>query len=226
MPNRFTPINPGSDLSAIVNQINQNFAKLDGEAVTKVINGPNSTNRLIQGRLPGDLGYGTILYDALGNVSIYLATDADGNPVLKIAKEGKDATTGGNEDLVFNSSQNVLKVVATDTTTIPGFTIAPAVNTGFRTATVTSPVPFAAVLAFMVDVSGNRSPVPGFRVFNGFYAYGAGTSNAMPLNQWVTYNSTSTGVDFTNNVTVPDTSVGMTVSAVNIKYYLLQETVT
>jgi hypothetical protein len=47
MPNRFTPVNSSSSTPALVNQINQNFAKLDAEAVVKQFKGGNGDALLI-----------------------------------------------------------------------------------------------------------------------------------------------------------------------------------
>lgn len=44
---------------------------------------------------------------------------ADGvNFVLKIAPEGVDATTASDDELIFNSDQNIFKIAASDTVTI------------------------------------------------------------------------------------------------------------
>jgi hypothetical protein len=122
MPNRFTFINSNSSTPALVNQINQNFAKLDNEGVTKAFSGANGKS-LIQGKLPGDLGHGQVLYDPSGKAAIYMAIDSTGKPVLKVAKDGKDATTDADADMVFNSAQNVLKVVGSGTVTTPAFAV-------------------------------------------------------------------------------------------------------
>ncbi|MCA1565821.1 MAG: hypothetical protein LC803_09325 [Acidobacteria bacterium] len=126
MPNRFTPINPGSDLNQIVNQINQNFAKLDNENVTKAFKGPNGGNSQVQGRLPNDLGYGQILYASDGRPAVYMAVDSSGNPIFKVAKTGQDATTAGNDQLIFNSSSNLFKIVLSGQVSL----ILPSISTG------------------------------------------------------------------------------------------------
>jgi hypothetical protein len=51
MPNRFQSIAPTSDLSTIVNAINQNFAVLDNEAVTKKFG--SNDNTVIIGAISG-----------------------------------------------------------------------------------------------------------------------------------------------------------------------------
>ncbi|MFE7720093.1 hypothetical protein ACFU44_13750 [Nocardia rhizosphaerihabitans] len=119
MPNVFNPMKSDTDLANLINQLNSNFAKLDNEAVTKVFYGPGQVPRLIDGRLPNELGYGMLVYDANGIPLIYIASDANGNPVLKVAPPGVDATTAPNSQLIFNSAQNVFKVIWSATATVP-----------------------------------------------------------------------------------------------------------
>lgn len=83
--------------------------QINNEQHTKVFKGPTG-NALITGKLPNSLGYGTILNDSSGMPSIYMAI-VDNQPIFKIAKSGFDATTAGSDDLIFNSSQNVFKIV-------------------------------------------------------------------------------------------------------------------
>lgn len=92
MPNRFTPLNPNSDMSNMVNQINQNFAQLDNENVTKVFkNGQN--NAIIEGRYM-DNRYGQVYYDANGvpRILIGQAPD-DGRPGIWISQDGQNVLT-------------------------------------------------------------------------------------------------------------------------------------
>lgn len=118
MPNRFVPLNPGSSYEEDKKAINGNFAELDGEAVTKVFKGPNGVNALIQGRLPGDNGYGFLFNDPSDTPRVILHFDSDGNPVFKISESGVDVTTATEDQLTFNSTRNVFKVVATDTISV------------------------------------------------------------------------------------------------------------
>ena len=93
MPNKFVPVNPGSDFKAATNQINRNFAELDREAVTKTFKGPNSTNAIIEGRLP-DGKYGRLQSDPDGTRRILLGqAPDDGRQGFWITKSGKDVIT-------------------------------------------------------------------------------------------------------------------------------------
>lgn len=134
MPNQFTPVNSSGSQQSLVNAINTNFRKLDAESVTKSFGGQNSEDKLfigktgqdtlglaykknekdkvIVGKLP-DGTYGIIFYDDNDIPIIYMSVDADGKPTMKVAKSGKNAQTGTDNDLIFNSNQDVLKVVKT-----------------------------------------------------------------------------------------------------------------
>jgi hypothetical protein len=144
-------------MPALVNGVNQNFAKLDAEAVTKVYSGPGG-NAVVEGRLPNDLGYGQILYDRSGKAAIYMAVDANGNPVFKVAKTDKDATTGTDSDLIFNSSQNTFKIALSGTTqlTAPN-AIGGSTNVSVSFTLGTKPIVFAFA---SLTPTGTRFPLP------------------------------------------------------------------
>lgn len=112
MPNVFVPIGKDATIEQLITAINNNFAQLDQEAVTKVFRVAGNSPGLIQGKLPNDVGYGFLLYDG-DNVAIACYITPTGTPILKIAKDGYDALTADNSQLIFNSAQNVFKIVNT-----------------------------------------------------------------------------------------------------------------
>lgn len=59
-------------------------------------------------------------YDESDNNSILMGYDPDisSRPVVRIAKEGYDQSTATNDQLIFNSEQNVLKVALSGTATV------------------------------------------------------------------------------------------------------------
>ena len=65
MPNRFTPVNSSSSMPSVINQINQNFAKLDNEGVVKQFKGSNG-DTLIIGKT-GDTTFGIKVQDSSGD---------------------------------------------------------------------------------------------------------------------------------------------------------------
>ncbi|QHC73779.1 hypothetical protein [Rathayibacter sp. VKM Ac-2805] len=139
MANNFNQINSSSSQAAIVAQVNRNFAKLDAETNLKTFGGQNSPDKLLigktseetlgltyrkndddkmnVGRLPNG-EFGLVLNDEQGTPSIYMAITESGKPVLKVAKDGKNAETDTGDDLIFDSSQNVMKIVKTGTVTM------------------------------------------------------------------------------------------------------------
>lgn len=92
MPTRFIPVNPGTDFAQAMAVINNNFAQLDNEAVTKTFR-QASGNAIIEGKLPYDGGYGFLLYDENGLASIIIGRDPYGNMVIAAAKQGTDIFT-------------------------------------------------------------------------------------------------------------------------------------
>lgn len=118
MPNRFLPLRSGTDMDQLLAILNKNFGELDGETITKVFSVSQSNPGFIQGKLPNGLGYGFLMYTPDNKVAIACYIDANGQPVLRVAKEGFDAVTGTNDQLIFNSAQNIFKIVDTDTATI------------------------------------------------------------------------------------------------------------
>lgn len=99
--------------------MNKNFAELDAEANAKVYYGQNNQVALNAGLLPNGLGSGFLLRDTSGTPAIAMYVDNVGTPILKVAKGGKDAVSGVGSDLIFNSSQNALKIVKKGTIVIP-----------------------------------------------------------------------------------------------------------
>lgn len=63
--NVFQPISPDTSHDDMMAAINNNFARLDGEAVTKVIKQAGGKIAMIEGRLPYG-GFGTLYYDKNG----------------------------------------------------------------------------------------------------------------------------------------------------------------
>lgn len=87
MPNRFVPINPGSELNQALNAINNNFAQLDNETVTKTFRQAGG-NAIVEGKLPFDGGYGALYYDTSGVPRILIGTTPDGDVDIVKSKTG------------------------------------------------------------------------------------------------------------------------------------------
>lgn len=166
MANRFTPTPRSTDPRQMMAMMNKNFAELDAESATKVYYNPQGKVGEINGLLPNGLGVGTLLKDTAGRNSIAMYIDNAGQPILKVAKTGKDAVTDGASDMIFNSAQNVFKIVGSGTLTIPAMTLGAAVQTNTYTTTTTSATNthnlgyIPAVIAYVLNSSGQYETFP------------------------------------------------------------------
>jgi len=182
------------NLDAVVNQVNQNIAQLKVQDTTNIFKDDSGTRRVLLGK------------------------GKDGFYGLKVSQEGTDVYDGSNEDMTFNSDNNVFKVVGTGTLTITEATI----NTGGANYGTGTPVSVSvahgldyapAIVAFW-DNGGTYSSIP--RTLMGTVSSGAFAQFHVAIS-----------VDATN-VTGSMTSFGYNVNtsqpATTIKYYLFQET--
>lgn len=153
MPYRFVPIGPNVSLQEALAVLNANFAQLDSEVVTKVFNAAGGNPGFLQGKLPNGLGYGFLMYTPDGKVAIACYINASGTPILKIAKDGYDALTATNDQLIFNSAQNVFKIANTGTIDFPSLPGASAHS--FQQDTVTADTGVASSTPLLVRATWN-----------------------------------------------------------------------
>lgn len=186
------PVTPG-DINSVVNQVNQNIAKQNTDAITKIVKDDTGTRRVLSGK--GDNGfYG-----------------------FKVSKANKDVFTAADSDLIFNSDQNVFKIVASGYMTIPAYSVSSTAGnftTNFGSVVVDHNLGFApAILAYYFDGS-EYFPVP-------FSNPGGSGVNA----NWLSVNAytTPTQVAGSSQTTVYGARTINNPSLL-IKYYLLQET--
>lgn len=151
--------------------------------------------------------------DGSNNIGLFGFDDA-GNMVVKVAKPGYDANSATDDQLVFNSSQNVFKIVDSGTSDSFNVTsstpfsitinhnlgyqpivIAYVIGTTFGSATNTDVLPYY--------VLGSTSGVPGAFVITGAITYSVGNNSIA----FTVYNPGSISPGLTGN----------------IKYYILQE---
>lgn len=92
MPNRFVPVNPGTDYDQAMAVMNNNFAQLDNETVTKTFKQANG-NAIVEGKLPYDGGYGSMYYNSDGVPTIIVGILPDGTVGIVQSKNGTDVTT-------------------------------------------------------------------------------------------------------------------------------------
>lgn len=135
------------------------------------------------------------------------------SPVVRISKAGFDAETTTDDNLIFNSAQNVFKIISTGTVTVA------TSGTGSFSTSVPHSLGFTpAVIAFVTypsDPPSSRISVPFSLIFS---PSGADTAIKIAAHAYVY--TTSTSIDF--NVS----QIGSVFSNGNWRftYYLLQET--
>lgn len=173
----------------------------------------NGTVDSIQlGRLSTDQSYGMLTNDGTNN-RLYIANDG----TVKISKAGFDANTTGNANLIFNSNQNMFKIVYSGTISISGFSVTGAagqyaIGSGFSTYTHNLGY-IPAVIAYRVNPDGTYSPIGPDLVYAGPTAAGwAFLQTYADINK----------VDFYNVLMTYNSS--QSAFATTIKFYLLQET--
>jgi len=181
----FSPIQlvPSMDSGTLSSAINNNFKQIESENRTKVIRDEDGIDRVIMGRYP------------------------DGKYGIKVSKPGVDVLTAEDDELIFNSNNNIFKIVETDT-----ITLASPAGTGTSSNVV---VPHSLgykplVLAFVSFSSlGTSFPLPYNEVdiFTGVVGWQVGME--------------VTDIDITffhRNITVASSVTDY------IRYYILQET--
>ena len=131
---------------------------------------------------------------------------SDGSYGLKVSQPGFDVLTAADDELVFNSGQNVFKIVASGTAVLP------YAATGTQTSvSVTHGLGYIPIVLAFFEQSGTYSPLP----VSELVLTGADAGKTSRL---IDAFATSTTVIFYHNVAL----YGF--SGDNIKYYLLQET--
>lgn len=159
-------------------------------------------------------------FDANNDRSFFMGYEPEisERPVIRISKEGFDAKTTSNENLIFNSEQNVFKIAKSGTATLAALTInTGGASWGASAGSNALVIPHGlgyvpAILAYW-DTGGEYSSLP---VTRNIQASGS---------SFLMY-SILAFVDATN-ITLSSELTGYNVNtsfgSVNIKYYLLQE---
>ena len=174
---------------------------------------------ITQGQLD-DQAFGLRVLDTSGVNIAQFGRFPDGSTALKIAKSGYDVTSALNDQLIFNSSQNIFKIVSSGTAITTNATAtAAAANfaSGSTTVTIAHGLSFIpTVIAFIqdTDYTPNR-----FRSLPWTtYANVSGT-----VCNWITY---SVDADASNIYLLSScVATGGTANTGNktIKFFLLQE---
>lgn len=197
----FKLLGGGSDLSTVISDVNQNILELKGREVTEIFKDDTGTRRVLLGK--GQSGfYG-----------------------LKVSKEGFDVYAAENDDLIFNSDQNIFKIVQTGTLETGPNSVATGSAGQFLQNFVNVEAThnlgyIPAVIAYMVvgDGSSTQYMAMPLTVFSG----GGGGTQA----QWQRINirTDETKIYVTYHVMVYGGGGFTDDDGYTIKYYLLQET--
>lgn len=139
---------------------------------------------------------------------------ASGGIALKIAQAGIEVGTATNDQLIFNSGQNIFKIVTTGTATVGGHN-----GSGTNTTTVTftglnrRPIVFAFLTGTPINIGGDSYE------FN--YLAGATSASISDWQSFFPYQSGTDGkVDFS---WINFSAVDLSIYTASWKYYVLQE---
>lgn len=150
----------------------------------------------------------TIYYDDSGIPNVLIGKrPLTGVRGFYVASPGIDVTIATDAQLIFNSSQDIFKIVTSGIATIPA-----VASTGRSSITVTHNLGFVPSIVGYTVVDGIYGPLPSIVVnLTGTVAYIIDIENL-----------TTTTVDFVTQVN--STAIPSGLSAIPVKYYLLQET--
>jgi hypothetical protein len=191
-----TPTNSDSSGAQVTNQINSVARDVQALQTTQIFKDDTGTRRVLLGKGADDF-YG-----------------------LKVSQSGVDVYAAGDADLVFNSNQNVFKIVASGTAIMPAAAItASPFWSQTSQVSVTHSLGYAPVILAFYDsgttyepfVTGTQLAVTGI----------SGSNITISSLRQTTVTSTTTSANF--QITYIDTG-GNSYNSFNIKYYLLQET--
>lgn len=95
MAYRFNQIQPSAGFDLAIAAINRNFNKLDREAVTKIVKGPNNSNAILFGMRP-DGTFGIDFSDANGVLRAQFGQTAKGFGLILYDPDGTSRVLLGN----------------------------------------------------------------------------------------------------------------------------------
>lgn len=155
------------------------------------------------------------------NDRLLIGKDSNGNYVVKVSKPAFDAFDATDSNLIFNSNQDIFKIVSAGITTVPAATASynNSQNSTTTSVVVTHNLGFIPVVVAINSSAGNYFSLPQSSLNNTSSTIGCWLHSSY---YWTTTNTT---LKFFNTVTVSNTGTGNgTSSSIDVKYFLLQET--
>lgn len=145
----------------------------------------------------------------------------DGTTALKVAKPNIEVSTARDDQLIFNSSQNMFKIIKTDTLNVTLTNVANTVSAGTQTTTIPHLLNYSP--AFLVYITAPSGFVDG----NALLQLPHVSHNTITgLNYVFTrfYATVDTSSLYIKWIHVSNTDYSPDVPAFTVRYYLLQET--
>lgn len=168
-----------------------------------------------------------IVHDGTANKALF-GRDGLGNYVFKVAKDGFNVLTAADNELIFNSEQDIFKIVSTTTAVIPSSTTSSTNSSS--SVTVNHNLNFTPICwAFAVDPAlGSLTALPMAPDIRMLQRNTASPNNGFTVEfmSWVRVITDSTTVTFYADFANLNYPSSYTFNALTIKYYLLQETAT
>lgn len=179
-------IGGGSDLSSTIAATNNAIREINNREVTEIFKDDTGTRRVILGKRGDDYG-------------------------LFVSKAGFDAFTAGDDDLVFNSNQNVFKIVSEGNVNI---TADNGGGTGvIGQVTITHNLGYIPAIFAFVDIGSVWIPLPAMTA-------GSAGATVIAFTEYVQVASiTTTEVLFYFHKSTSGSTT------YNLKYFLMQESV-
>lgn len=189
-----------TNTSAIVNQVNQNIAQLKVQDVTNIFKDDTGTRRVLLGK------------------------GKDGFYGMKVSQAGTDVYDGADEDMVFNSDNNLFKIALTGTTSLTP----PASWDRGDEQVATIPHGLSYKPAFLVyvenpNISGAGYYVPGLSIVPSTIHLIASYDVVFASFAYVDETNLYINLQYFNSAG-SSPAAGFDIFTWNYKYYILQET--
>lgn len=177
-----------------------------------------------EGNLPAG-ATGIRIVDAQNVGLAQFARDKDGNTALRIAKPNIEVSTATNDQLIFNSSQNTLKIVKTDTLVTTLTNTSNTVAQGVQTITIPHLLNFKPAYTVYLLVPDGLAGISGAQLvalpYNSFVGNNPGLG---PFTYFYAYvDESSLYIRFNHGFS---TDYSPQTPTYSIRYYLMQETAT